>query len=40
MTVVRLILMGLLAGTLAVSACGKKGDPVRPGQKQEERRTY
>ena len=40
MTVVRLILMGLLAGTLAVSACGKKGDPVRPGQKQEEKRTY
>ena len=40
MTVLRIILIGLLAGTLAVSACGKKGDPIRPGQKQEEKRTY
>ena len=37
MTVLRIILIGLLAGTLAVSACGKKGDPIRPGEKQEEK---
>ena len=40
MTAFRIFLIGLLAGTLAVSACGKKGDPIRPGQKQEEKRTY
>ena len=34
----KLILMALLAGSLALGACGKKGDPIRPGtEKQEEK---
>ena len=31
-----LIILALLAGALAVSACGMKGDPVRPGAETEE----
>ena len=31
-----LLLIGVLAGTMALSACGKKGDPVRPGQEKTE----
>ena len=26
----------LLVAALAVSACGKKGDPIRPGEEPEE----
>jgi hypothetical protein len=36
MKMLRLMLIGLLAGTLAVSACGKKGDPNRPTGEQTE----
>lgn len=30
--------MALLAAGLTVSACGKKGDPTRPGSKQEQKK--
>lgn len=36
MNMIRLVLIGILAGTLAVSACGKKGDPKVPGAEQTE----
>ena len=32
----RLAVTALLAVALAVSACGVKGDPVRPGQEDEQ----
>jgi len=32
----RIALCALLAASLAVSACGKKGDPIRPGQEKTE----
>ena len=32
----KLLLIGMLAGTTALSACGKKGDPIRPGQEKTE----
>jgi predicted small lipoprotein YifL len=31
----RIALTALLATALAVSACGRKGDPVRPGSDQD-----
>ena len=31
--------MALLAASLTVSACGKKGDPVRPGVNKEEKKN-
>ena len=37
MGVGRLILTGLLAGALALSACGLKGDPVRPEPKEDKK---
>ena len=40
MSMIRLLVMALLAGVLAVSACGKKGDPTRPGEKPEQKSTY
>ena len=38
MKIVRVLMIGLLAGTLTIAACGKKGPPIRPGEetKQEE----
>jgi predicted small lipoprotein YifL len=30
-----MVLTALLAASLAVSACGRKGDPVRPGSDQD-----
>jgi len=36
MNSLRLIIIAVLAGALAVSACGIKGDPVRPGTETEE----
>lgn len=39
MTLLRLILIGLMAGALTTAACGKKGDPIRPGSEKEERET-
>ncbi len=36
MNMLRLITMAVLAATLTVTACGKKGDPVRPGTEQQE----
>ena len=35
----RLTILILMAGTLAVSACGKKGDPERPGTETEEEQS-
>ncbi len=32
-----LILIAVLASALAVSACGKKGDPARPDTKKEDK---
>ena len=32
MTPLRLLSLLLLAALLAVSACGKRGDPIRPGE--------
>ncbi|MEM9139354.1 MAG: lipoprotein [Pseudomonadota bacterium] len=32
---IRILMIALLAGTLGVSACGKKGDPIPPGQEEE-----
>ena len=29
--------MALLVAGLTVAACGKKGDPIRPGTKQEQK---
>jgi predicted small lipoprotein YifL len=31
----RILLTALLAGALAVSACGLKGDPIRPGSEKD-----
>ena len=39
MTTIRFLLIALLAGSLAVSACGKKGDPVRPGEIKDKKTT-
>ena len=36
MTLSRLALTMLLAAALGLTACGVKGDPVRPGQEDEE----
>ena len=33
----RLFLIAILAAGLAVASCGKKGEPQRPGTKQEEK---
>lgn len=30
------MIVSLLAATIAVSGCGKKGDPVRPGEEPRE----
>ena len=35
MTPLRLLSLLLLASLLALSACGKRGDPVRPGEEPE-----
>ena len=34
----RVLLIALLAAGLAASACGKKGDPMRPGTEKEEKK--
>ena len=34
-TTLRFALIALLTGTLAVAACGKKGDPIRPGSDED-----
>ena len=35
----RLVALALLAALLSLSACGKKGDPIRPGEEPEERES-
>jgi len=35
MTLGRIVLTTLLAAALAVSACGLKGDPIRPGSDKD-----
>ncbi|MEM7059907.1 MAG: lipoprotein [Pseudomonadota bacterium] len=35
----RYVLLALLTATLAVSACGRKGDPVRPGQEEKQQKN-
>ena len=35
MTIARLAMTALLAVTLGLSACGIKGDPIRPGSKED-----
>jgi hypothetical protein len=30
----------LLAAALAVSSCGKKGDPIRPGEEPKEEEAF
>ncbi len=35
MTVARIAITALLAATLALSACGIKGDPIRPGSDED-----
>lgn len=32
----RLLILALMAGTLTLASCGKKGDPIPPGQQQTE----
>lgn len=39
MTVLRILMICTMAGTLAVSACGKKGNPERPGQTEEKQQA-
>ena len=34
----RFVLTALLVAGLAVSACGKKGDPIRPGTEKQEQK--
>lgn len=36
----RLLVFLLLASVLAVSGCGKKGDPIRPGDAPEEKKLF
>jgi hypothetical protein len=35
----RLIALAALLGALALSACGVKGDPVRPGSEEDRKQT-
>ena len=35
MTIARLAMTALLAVTLGLSACGIKGDPIRPGSDED-----
>ena len=35
MKIGRIVLTALLASALAVSACGLKGDPIRPGSEKD-----
>ena len=35
MTIARIAITALLAATLALSACGIKGDPITPGSKED-----
>jgi predicted small lipoprotein YifL len=35
MSIGRIALAAVLAGALAVSACGRKGDPIRPGSAED-----
>ena len=37
MTYGRLVLTALVAAALALSACGLKGDPVRPGSEKDKK---
>ena len=39
MTKLRLAMMVLLAGAMVVSACGRKGEPLRPDAQQEEQES-
>ena len=36
---VKLLLAMTVAGTVSLSGCGKKGDPVRPGQEKKEQKS-
>jgi hypothetical protein len=38
MTIARIAMMALLAAALGLSACGIKGDPVRPGSEEDRKK--
>ncbi len=40
MKTARFLILALLSATLIVSACGKKGSPIRPGEKKEEKKLF
>ena len=40
MKIGRIVLTALLAGALAVSACGLKGDPIRPGSEKDVKKQH
>ena len=35
MSIARIAMIALLAAALGLSACGIKGDPIRPGSKED-----
>ena len=38
MSIARIAMMVLLATALGMSACGIKGDPIRPGSKEDQKK--
>lgn len=39
MTPARTLILTLLVATLAVTACGKKGNPIRPGDEPKKEKS-
>ncbi len=38
MTIARIAMMALLAAALGLAACGLKGDPIRPGSEEDQKK--
>ncbi len=38
MTIARIAMTALLAAALGLSACGIKGDPIRPGSEEDQKK--